>query len=151
MRLMALAAVLALSALAGCGDDGDDGARGPGDAPPEDPLTLSVTWDGLTAGSPVEWRFVVRNQSDATVSLTFSSGQDGDVVLVDDAEQVVYRWSEGRMFTQALRERALAAGEELRFALEGTLDAPPGTYSLRATVSAEPAPPPVVERVVVAA
>lgn len=151
MRLAALAAVLILSALAGCGDDDADGARGPGDAPPEDPLTLSVMWDGLTAGSPVEWRFVVRNQSDAPVSLTFSSGQDGDVVLLDDAEQVVYRWSEGRMFTQALRERALAAGEELRFTLEGTLDVAPGTYSLRATVSAEPAPPPVVERVVVAA
>lgn len=146
---MVVRTVLAVTLLlAACGGDGDRPAAETTTSS-SGGLTMVVTWGALTAGEDVEWLFVVRNQSGTDLSLTFPTGQDAEVVLLGDDEAVAYRWSDGRVFTQAVRQQELAAGAELRFSLEGTLQVASGTYSLRATLLARPAPPPVVERVTV--
>ena len=107
--------------------------------------------DPLVAGQPVTWTLSVKSDEDEAVTLVFSSGQDGDVVLEREGEEL-YRWSDGRFFTQALRCRDVPPGATLTFELRGeSLDVEPGDYTLRATLAASPAPPPVERPVTVTA
>ena len=101
------------------------------------------------AGQEIRWAFTVENQDERTRMLTFSSTQQGEVVLEADGVER-YRWSNGKAFAQMIVERGLPAGAELAFALEDVLTVEPGTYSLLATVTSRPAPPPVREEITVA-
>jgi Intracellular proteinase inhibitor len=92
------------------------------------------------AGAAVEWRFSLANRGSEPHRLTFTSGQQGDVVLSAGGVER-YRWSRDKMFMAMLSERELAAGEELDFALEDVLEVEPGEYALVATVTARPEPP----------
>ena len=139
-RLLAALAV-ALAASAACGAATSTSTAGPAGA---DALSLAVRpTEPLTAGALVEWRLVVGNPTGEDVVLSFPSGQQGDVVLRAPDGTEAYRWSEGMMFTQALGEVPLAAGDEVTFTLAGTLAAEPGGYVLEATVTSDPAPEPV--------
>ena len=76
------------------------------------------------------------NTSKKRVEITFPSGQTYDFVVLDSAGQEVWRWGSDRMFTQAVRNKLLAAGESLDF--EETLNSgplPPGKYTARATLT----------------
>ena len=100
-------------------------------------LRLDVDPPTLEAGRPVRWTFTVENRGADPQPLRFTSGQRGDVVLEAGGEEH-YSWSSGRLFAAVLSERALPAGGEWSFSLEGVLAVEPGTYSLLATVTAEP-------------
>lgn len=140
-----LVALTVLAATAACGDGGGDG-----DVEAERALALDVDASRLVTGAPVDWRFVVTNQANAPVVQRIPSGQDAELLL-RDGEEVVYRWSTGRVFTQAVREITLAPGEVRRFTLaEEALDVAAGVYELEASVTGEPAPPPVTRTVTVA-
>jgi intracellular proteinase inhibitor BsuPI len=123
-----------------------------GTTPSEGDERLSLSFgfqpDPLEPQAAVRWNFGVTNVSDEVVTMTFSSGQDGDVVLSQNGEER-YRWSAGRFFTQAVRPIELAPGEALRFTLEDTLAVEPGSYELLATVSSDPAPGPATRSVAV--
>jgi hypothetical protein len=112
-------------------------------------LSLSIGFepDPLQPGA-VRWNFSVTNVSEETVTLTFNSGQDGDVVLSQNGEER-YRWSADRFFTQAIRTIELAPDEAYHFALEDRLAVEPGSYELVATVDSDPAPAPAVRNVTV--
>lgn len=130
-----LAALLVL--VAACGSDDPGG------------MTLSVEHGDLVAGDVPTFTLTVTNGTDEDVTLVFSSGQSGDVVLSQDGEER-WRWSDGLAFTQAIREEPLAAGDETTFPLEGSpLAVPPGDYDLEAILTADPAPPPVTSEVTV--
>jgi hypothetical protein len=86
----------------------------------------------LRSGARVEWRFAVVNRGDEAVTLAFRTSQRGDVALGG------HRWSRDRMFLQVLGSETLGPGDEWRFALEGQVDVPPGSYPLVATVTASP-------------
>lgn len=98
--------------------------------------------DPPVAGESVVWSFAVTNTSAEPLTLTFPSGQRADIVLSDEGEEV-YRWSEGRVFTQAIEDVTVDAGETVTFDLESTLDIGPGTYELTATLTSDPAPAPM--------
>lgn len=139
--------VVAVTLLGACGRDragsGDDEAHSGGG------LDLGVTSDPdpPRSGEPVVWDLRVRNGGDEPATLTFSSGKDGDVVLRRGGEEV-YRWSAGRLFTQAVRKEVIGPGEERTYRLEeAALPVEPGAYELVATLAAEPAPGPVRQRV----
>jgi hypothetical protein len=148
-------ALLSVLLLAACGSGGS--AKGAGEpstterhgvecAPEGDGsqlrLTLAPSGDSMAAG-PVTWRLTVTNEGDGDVTLQFASGQQGDVVLRRDGVEV-YRWSEGRMFAQAITCIGLAPGESHTVELaDHPVDVPPGTYDLEATLTSQPAPPPV--------
>ena len=135
-----LAALLVVG-VAGCGGASSTSAEEPAGA---GALSLAVRpSEPLRTGAPVTWRLVVGNATGADEVLVFPTGQQGEVVLRAADGTEAYRWSEGMMFTQALGEVPLAAGDEVTFTLAGTLAAEPGGYVLEATVTSDPAPEPV--------
>ena len=78
----------------------------------------------------------VVNTSKKRVEITFPSGQTYDFAVLDSTGRVMWRWGTNRMFTQALRNKLLAAGESLDFeeALKAT-PLPPGRYTARAMLT----------------
>ena len=72
-------------------DDGDDGVDG------------------------VELALRVTNAGRKRTEINFPNGQMYDFRVVDSAGREVWRWSEGRLFTQSLQNRLLDAGETLSF------------------------------------
>lgn len=163
MKTAVTGLVLVLFLGACGGDDGDDDDLLP---PPTEPTagevgTLSTAFDRgvveLTAapdppvaGEGVSWSFAITNTSEDPLTLTFPSGQRADVVLTDDGGEV-YRWSEGRAFSQALEELTIDVDETVTFELDGTIDVGPGTYELVAALTADPAPAPIEDSIVVEA
>lgn len=147
-----LVAVLVLGACGDDGGDGDDDQSPPttGDPPAgqvgaltgdleQGIVEVTAAPDPPVAGESVVWSFGVTNTSEEPMTLTFSSGQRADVVLADGGEEV-YRWSEGQVFTQAIEDVTIEAGETVTFDLESTLEIGPGTYELIATLTSDPAP-----------
>lgn len=104
--------------------------------------------DRLESGRPVQWRFTVANRGPERRVLRFGSAQRADVVLLAGGVER-YRWSRGRLFAAALVAQELAPGEDWTFSLADTVSLPAGTYSLQASVSSQPALPPVHAEVVV--
>lgn len=99
--------------------------------------------DPLRTGQPATWLLVVSNRGTERATLTFPSGQNGDVVLEQSGREA-YRWSGGRFFTQAVRPVSLEPGGTETFTLEEErLGVEPGSYQLVATLRADPAPAPV--------
>lgn len=146
MRVPALLAVLAVLAT-GCGDDG--GGQQTGD-PPGGGIALSVAFepDPPVAGEPVTWSLTVRNDGGEAVILTFPSGKRGDVLLEGAGDEEVYRWSEGRFFTEAVTRHELSPDQEVVYRLEEpSLSVEPGDYDLVATLAAEPEVGPARQRV----
>jgi hypothetical protein len=80
----------------------------------------------------------VVNNGKKSVELMFPSGQTYDFVVLDSAGREMWRWGNGRMFTQALRNKALSRGETME--LEETMDGaqlPPGRYTAKAMLTSE--------------
>ncbi|MFL5577323.1 MAG: BsuPI-related putative proteinase inhibitor [Gemmatimonadaceae bacterium] len=105
---------------------------------PRDPRTplLATSLDVSVKGS-VELAFHVTNSSDKALELQFPSGQTHEFVILDSAGRTVWRWSEGRLFTQALRNTVLDAGETATY--EGSWDAAGhrGTFTAVATLRSD--------------
>ena len=103
-------------------------------------MTLDARLD-VRVEEAVTFAFTVTNATTEHVELRFRDGQTADVVLRDaDADAgvggPVWRWSDGRAFTQALRTETLAPGEEARETMVWK-DPVPGSYTAVATLEAE--------------
>jgi len=75
---------------------------------------VASSLDVQTAGR-VSFDFHVTNNADKRLELTFPSGLTHDVVVTDSAGREVWRWSEGRMFTQTLQNRVLEQDETISY------------------------------------
>jgi hypothetical protein len=73
------------------------------------------------------------------VYLLYSDGQDYDLVLWNESGKEVYRWSDGRAFTQAVRSRTVVGGLRHNVELELRDALPDGQYLLEAWIKAGPA------------
>lgn len=166
MRHAALWAVLLLVAGA-CGGEDDRRRAGSGDLPLGGGMSLrfSIDPDPPRAGRPVTWSLTVRNEGVEAVTLTFSSGKSGDVILRPGSSGTprapgssgtprapggktgsteAYRWSRGRFFTEAVRREVVRPNRDKVYRLdEPKLPVEPGRYELVASLAAEPAPEPV--------
>jgi hypothetical protein len=76
------------------------------------PLASSL---GVKVDDGVEFVFHVTNAGAKKLELTFPSGQTHDFVVLDSLDNEVWRWSEGRMFTQSLQNKMLGTGETLSY------------------------------------
>lgn len=85
-------------------------ARAPRPAKLEPVIDVSRARDGS-----VRVALRVANTGDEGLELSFPNGQTHDVVVLDDAGREVWRWSEGRLFTQAVRTQTLEGGDSVRF------------------------------------
>lgn len=98
-------------------------------------VRFSYAPSALGSGLPAAWVFDLTNTSSQPVTLVFPSGQKAEVML-SSASGEVYRWSEGRLFTQAVEERSLAPGARMGFALpEEQLPVAAGAYRAEATLA----------------
>ncbi len=121
-----------------------DDARSPSadealSAPVTDGLQLILEVDRVSyaPGATIRVRIQVVNRLDQPRTLSFSSGQRVEALLVDDAGAEVVRWSDGQVFTQALGEERFEPGEEGRaWDLEISAPEVTGSYRLRGYLTA---------------
>lgn len=93
------------------------------DAAPRVESALDVSTD-----DGVRFAFHVTNAGGGKVEMNFPSGQTHDVVVIDAAGREVWRWSQGRMFTQLVQNKILRNADTLSFD-EMWKDAPRGQYT----------------------
>ena len=95
-------------------------------------MSLDGHLEVTVVGDRVEFAFTVTNASTEPIDLEFRSGKVADVAVYDDGVEI-WRWSEDRMFTQALDTETLAPGESFRH--EATWEnPPPGEYTAEAVL-----------------
>ena len=89
----------------------------------------------VRAQDGVRFALTVTTRGAKNVELMFPSGQTHDFVVLDAAGKEAWRWSESRMFTQAMQSRMLAVGESTTYEESWT---PPtgatGRYTVVATL-----------------
>ncbi len=88
----------------------------------------------------IEFAFRVTNNASRTLELLFPTGQTHELVVVDSLGREVWRWSEGRMFTQALQNRILESSATLSWAAAWRSKVPPGRYVAIASLLSENKP-----------
>jgi hypothetical protein len=98
---------------------------------PRTPLTHSLD---VTVDHEVRFEFRVTNASSAKLEVQFPDGRTHELVVLDSIGREVWRWSEGRLFTQAMQNRVLRASDAIAF--DGSWDdATPGRYTAVATLA----------------
>jgi len=135
MRLRYILPLLVASALALA-------YASPSRSHPSEPARRHVVRDTIassldvTVGEAVQFSFHVTNSSAKRVELRFPSGQTHDVVVLDPQGREVWRWSTGRMFTQAMQNKLLSASDTLTFT-ETWRPEHAGTYTAVASLLSE--------------
>jgi hypothetical protein len=107
-------------------------------ATPSDKAPLTANLYVHASESRIRLAFNVSNTGSKRLELTFPSGQTYDFVIVDSVGREVWRWAEGRMFTQAVRNKLLSAGDALE--LEESWSPAlmkPGRYTARAVLTSQ--------------
>lgn len=89
----------------------------------------------VETGDTVRFVFAVENTGEKPARLTFRDGGHADCVVFDGDEEV-WRWSEGRLFTQAIEHDTLEPGDTRRYGFEWESPAS-GEYTARAELRAE--------------
>ncbi|MCC6770354.1 MAG: hypothetical protein IT360_03995 [Gemmatimonadaceae bacterium] len=94
------------------------------------------SFDVSTQGD-VRFALHVTNNAGKRMELTFPSGLTHDIVVLDDLGREVWRWSEGRMFTQTLQNRILDASETVSYAAEWQPETAHGAFVAVASLRSE--------------
>jgi hypothetical protein len=79
---------------------------------PDTPLASSMR---LTVDEGVDFSLHLTNGSSRKLELRFPSGQTHDFVVLDSIGREVWRWSEGRLFTQTLQTKSVGRGETISY------------------------------------
>jgi len=99
----------------------------------------------VRVGEEVRFSFNVANAGTRRLEVKFASGQTHDIVVLDSAGRELWRWAEGRMFTEARQYRAIGGGDSL--VLEEGWDRPPATGKLVAVAVLKSTNYPIEHRV----
>jgi hypothetical protein len=106
-------------------------------------FTLSTPQSAYAQGEGVPFQMTLRNLTNQQLSLTFLGGQDFDIVVQNEADANVWRWSTGRAFTLQLRDVTFAPGETRQFNAtwdqqsDGGQQVPAGAYRATATTATQ--------------
>lgn len=84
----------------------------PVDPSDDSPLATSVN---VSVGEQITLGLHVTNRTDRRLEVTFPSGQTHDFVVLDSIGREVWRWSQERMFTQAMQNRMIGTRETLSY------------------------------------
>jgi hypothetical protein len=93
--------------------------------PPRIESALAVNADESASG--VRFAFRVTNAGGGKLEMEFPSGQTHEVVVLDSLGREVWRWSNGRVFTQLIQNKILRTADTLAFD-ERWKDASRGQY-----------------------
>jgi hypothetical protein len=69
----------------------------------------------LTVGQRVAFELTVTNNTRKRIEIRFPNGKTHDFVVLDAAGREVWRWSEGKMFTQVLQNKSVEPGQSITF------------------------------------
>jgi len=121
-RLIAIALLCAGAIAFACGPRPRESEASPAPVkrPPTTERTTPLSTEiassfSLSVASDVELRLHVTNSSTKRLELTFPSGQTHDFYVLDSTGREVWRWSKGRMFTQALQKKLLESGSTMAY------------------------------------
>lgn len=89
---------------------------------------------GVEVSDQVAFAFHVTNNAARRIELMFPSGRTHDIVVLDSTGREVWRWSEGRLFTQALQTRTLESSETLTYEAAWTPGEQQGTFTVVASL-----------------
>jgi len=78
-------------------------------------ITLSKELKMVDNGGVLQIDFLLENQSSMDLLFVFGSGQKYDFHIYNDQGELVYRWSDGRMFTMAIKEMVIKENEQKKF------------------------------------
>ena len=76
---------------------------------------ILATSANVSVSESVELSLHVTNVADHAVEIDFPNGQTHDFVVLDSAGNELWRWSHGRMFTQALQNKLLGSTETVTY------------------------------------
>ena len=82
----------------------------------------------------IDFALHLTNPTKKSVELEFPNGQEYEFSVVDSTGREVYRWGNGRMFTQSLQNRLLDGGETMQFEERAEKSLPSGKYVAVATL-----------------
>jgi hypothetical protein len=102
-------------------------------AEPERSFQAALNGTRFATNDPITVRMSLRNTTGTPLELTFPSGQDFDVVIRNEKGDEVYRWSNGRAFTLAIRTLRFSGEKNYSVAVRPGL--PAGTYTLTASLA----------------
>ena len=91
-------------------------------------IKLTTSFDVAQQPTAVQFELRVTNTTGKRVELTFASGQAYDFIVVDSLGREVWRWAEGRIFTQSVQNKLLSKGEGITIS-EKWSPARPGKYA----------------------
>lgn len=74
------------------------------------------------------------NESKKHVELSFPNGQQYDFSVIDSAGREVYRWGQGRMFTQSVQNKLIDGGKTMSIDAVAETTLPHGKYVAVATL-----------------
>jgi hypothetical protein len=95
------------------------GHKQPTQKTPVDPAQRSAALASSLAvnvADGVHFKLNVRNNSPRMVELRFPNGKTHDFFVLDESGREVWRWSNGRMFTQALQNKLIKSKDNAVFA-----------------------------------
>lgn len=104
-------------------------------------LTVRVANKTFKTGEPIPLELVVRYVGQDPLTLNFSTSQRYDFQIENEAGEVLWRWSDGRMFAQVVGQFDLSPelpGVRYRALFQGRL--PPGRYTVRGFLMTRPKP-----------
>ncbi len=96
-------------------------------------LVEQLTFDGQAQSGEegISFDFFITNDSEKPITLGFSSSQKYEIVLENEAGEVVYKYSEGQMFAQQLTTEELEPGGQLAASETIDQELPPGEYEAK--------------------
>lgn len=131
-RLLLL--TIPLLILASCGTSKVDSITG-SEAQEEENISTRLDLTVEEEGS-----FIIKNEGKKEASLTFTSGQQIEFQLLNEAKEVMYTYSANKLFMQGTQEKKLQPGEEWTIPLYLQAEiagVPAGTYTLKVWSTAE--------------
>jgi hypothetical protein len=76
---------------------------------------LKMSLETVEENEQLKINFSLQNISGKDLQISFGSGQQYDILVFNERNEEVYKWSNDKSFTQALIERDLKKGEKLTF------------------------------------
>jgi hypothetical protein len=99
-------------------------------------MSLEGTLTVDVGSGAVEFALTIDNGGTEPAEVTYRSGLHADFAVSEGADgPEVWRWSEGRMFTQAIETETLEPGESVRYTAAWE-DPSPGEYAVTASLAA---------------
>ncbi|WP_216828347.1 BsuPI-related putative proteinase inhibitor [Alkalihalobacterium elongatum] len=126
--------IIMIVAMVGCGTSDevtehvDEGKQGG-----EEVSTLATSLKVEKEEDKLSFTISLTNKGEEAVMLEFPTGQLFDFIVVNEKSEVLYKYSEGMMFTQAIVQKEVGPSETISFSDEWDLmvdgqRVPPGRY-----------------------